>query len=364
MNNILPLKNYSTVHAQYPDHEVKRGETWIYHNSFDTYINARRHDCLKSWWMGVLYRSKNPIERWAMIFWENFLGIQSSKFTYATKSYRHYDIIRHFALGNYREMLCEIILMQTALYYVKKTKAQNVPVVDSLIQFFLRNYIAGPDYRKFTSGEKIKKLKKMLNEWNLIVDTLPSKYKSRPEYSINDYNSFINHSAVREFIAELNVFMGKLLDYTHAGDHLAKKIFIWRHNRMFSEQELNNLITPAAGLFYQQKHELNTLVSNIYDSSGPLFESPVEFIIQLVEKSNDPHITASKETDNFELYERLQGLLPRLGQDIADLADGNEWPDYSLAPAQQKWLAADIVIQRKNSEANILQTISKMMLKI
>jgi hypothetical protein len=355
MNNILPLKNYSTIHALYPDDEVKRGETWIYHNSFDNYINTRRHESLKNWWINVLYHAEDPMERWAMIFWENFLGIQSSKLTYATRSYRHYDIIRNFALGNYREMLCEIILMQTALYFVKKKREKNIPVTESLLHFILRNYVAGPEYIKYTSGEKIKRLKKLLNEWNLIIDTIQSQSKSRPEYSIYDYNSFINHSAVREFIPELNAFMGKLLDYTHAGQHLAKKLFIWRYHRIFNEQELAHLILPASGIFHQQKHELHSLVSNIYNSAGSVAESPAEFVIRLAKKSHEPGLILSG--NHYEVYERLQHLLPQLGQQVADIPDNYEWVDYLPAPVQQKWLGTDMMSQREISKENILRII-------
>ncbi len=89
----------------------------------------------------------------------------------------------------------------------KKDKVGIERLQDVFLNTLLSQYLVGADYLQYTSKEKIKRFKKLLNQWNLIHDSsMISSKKSKTAGSEDGVNAIMQTLPVEQFIGELHDF--------------------------------------------------------------------------------------------------------------------------------------------------------------
>jgi hypothetical protein len=360
MINNFPLKDYGTVNALHADHGVKHGQPWIFNENFDNQVNYSRKLSLKNWWTGVLYHSKRHNEVSAMLFWINYFYIQTNKFTNAIRVYRHLENIRSFALLNYRDMLAEMILNQTIVHFARKVRPADETLMESILRIILEQYIAGPEYLKYISKEKLKRLKKLLNEWDLICDTLMLSSRNQQKDQRPDIHSFMHTSRVQAYLAELTVFLERLFQSMAVARHVAKKMFVWRNNIEHLNDRDNEIINNLAESFAGKNYSIEALLEEVDIEHGEGIITPTEYVFDFVNKHDNLPVHDSNSIMNYPYYEWLRLQIAQMGQETADVPEGLGWTGYSLCPAQKIWLSPVTMQERTRQEKALLHGPRRM----
>ena len=329
------------------------------HPSADNEINIKRKDSLKNWWAGILYHTEKPVERSMLLFWLNFFSIEMRKTTFATRPYKYLDITRAYSLDSIHDMIVDTILSRILIQHAKKLKSPGMTLPGTMSEMLLKR-IVGPGYDKYTSKEKIKRLKRLLNEWNLICDTLMANSRNHELYLDFDLIVFANITAVKEFIPELNIFIGKLLRFTPAALNISRKLFIWKNGRKYTDAEEETIILPASEVFESSSYNASKLCECIFQGKEDPVETPIDFVIRLVKKTNLFNALKPNDLANYPFYEWLRLQVEILGQDIMDIPPGTCWFENTLSPAQQLWLNSRFLNVKDEMQETIVSSLQEI----
>lgn len=356
MNTNLPLKDYTAYNAQCPDYLINMGETWVFDFSTDSVVNRERKESLKNWWMGVLYGADASYSRTMLLFWVNFFSIENHKIPYATRAFKHLETIRSYHLENFKEMLADVILKQTLMLYIKKIKTNKESLQDSVIDIILRQYTVGPLFNIYTSKEKIKRLRRLLNEWSIICDKLMLQSNKSKQIDYFEFNvdMFMHTNPVNEFISELYLFIDKLFNATPVAENVVRKLIIWLSNEELDENNDHELIRSASDLFEKSGFAIIDLVSYLAERiffdptryKKAEIKSPAEFVIMALKESKLYSKDITNDIADYPFYSRMRKHVELLGQDPSDVPDSGRWIDYTLCSAQRVWLNDEMVKKR------------------
>lgn len=347
MLSSLPLKDYTAYEASHSDYLVPYGETWVNDFSIDNHVNMHRKASLGNWWTGILFNVQPNEDRSLLQFWPNFFSIEMVRMTYALRSFRYLDVIRNRYKTSFRDLLIDLILSQTIFHYVRKIRSTDNTMAQAISDIILRLYVVGPDYLQNTSKEKIKRLRRLLNQWSLICDTLmvPSRHQQERSHTDFDINVFSHLNPVQEYVDELHSFIEKLFLATPMPLHLARKMFVWMNNREVSPSD-SYILEEASHQFTNSDFNILSLYKSLNRHAPDQLQSPFEFVIRVVNRRSNEEARDLKKVENYNFFESIRLQVEALGQQVADVPPGELWRDYQLSPGQQLWLSERLFDQR------------------
>jgi uncharacterized protein (DUF1800 family) len=357
----LPLKDYDSIQSPNPDQRVSLGTTWINDYNHDSVINDKRRYSLKNWLMGVLYQEKSlSLLPKMFIFWSDLFTLETKKINYLPRAFNHYSIIRTNALGNYKELLINVVTDQTMVYYLNRIMPSGEKSNDYIVRKILNEYCIGPEYQKFVSKEKIKRLTRLLSKWNLICDSMVLHFrnlKPREIYeaeNIKYQNAYFNKSDAREVIDEMGDILHRILKHPAAGLRLSRKLFCYFGNAELIEQFEKKLIEPAANVFTSSGYDIREWLKSFFlndhfyhpSLKGGTPKSPIEFLFTLC-KQTDLYSPSSNSFANYPYWDWLRFKAETLGQDMGDPPGAGGLPAYNQHPYQQVWMNPESMYQRQ-----------------
>ncbi len=115
-----PLKTYlnDNIPAGDPEYSVATGDTWVNTYTSDGTAQSRRRASFRAWWMGVLINQDRSIREKMTLFWHNHFATEANDIGNAMFLYKHHDLLRKNALGNFKSLVRAITLDSCMLIYL------------------------------------------------------------------------------------------------------------------------------------------------------------------------------------------------------------------------------------------------------
>ena len=327
--NSLPLKDYDAVQAEQPDVRVAFGKTWIYDVNHDSNINEKRKNSLINWIVGSLCKDDpDSLMPRMFLFWADFFDMQLSKIPFAPKAFRHFDLIRNHALGNYADLLTEIIADPGMIYYYRKLVPGEKRIFEFATQQLAGKLSGHIDDTSRLSREKLRKLARIINKWHFICDNADLHYPNLKPLDIYKeenkqyYDAYFNRSGAREVLEELRNLINSVLDFQTALS-LTERLFENFLTKEKKPEYVQKLIIPAAEAFYHSKFEICDWLREFFTNDvfakpelrHGLIKMPIEFLIKLSYQLRiiKPSMV---EIENYNYWEWLSYNASRLGQNL------------------------------------------------
>lgn len=115
-----PVKEYatSTTPGVNADGNIAQGSTWINDINNDGTVQSQRRGSYKKWWTGVLIHQDRSIREKLIVLLIDHFGNEASDVGNANWNYKQHTLIRHYALGNFKELVREITKDVAMLRYL------------------------------------------------------------------------------------------------------------------------------------------------------------------------------------------------------------------------------------------------------
>lgn len=366
----VPLKDYDSVQSVKPDFRVPLGASWVADDNHDTVINEKRLYSLKNWIMGFLYKDHPlTIAPKMFLFWADLFGIESRKVAYTPRLFQHYQLIRMNTLTNYKDLLLAVITDESLFYYFNRAGSPGKKLTDFAIEQILGRYVLGPGYSAHISKEKIKRLTRLLNKWNLICDSMVLHYKNLKPLEIYDtenakyQNAYFNKSEARYVVDELGKLLEKVLKQPACAQYLTRRLFRFFLGSDPSQSEEKTIIEPVSAVWSNSNTDIRAwlnafLVNNgFYEQKhrGSLPKSELEFLFGL---TKELELYTPKKDDflNYTFWDWLRFRAQQLGLDIADPPSYLGDPAYNSFPYQQRWNSVETLAARNKLVTQLLDT--------
>lgn len=355
-----PLKDYDSIQANIPDSRVELGKTWIYDSNHDGIINEKRKYSLRNWVMGVLYH-QNALSLMPrmLLFWMEFFSIDISKIPFPAKVFRHYDILRVHALGNFGDLLTNFVANPGWIYYLKRTVPGHKKIFEHAAHRFFECYTIGDGFGKFISREKIKRFARLLSKWHLICDSAGLHYSHLRQFDIykeensNYLDAYFNRAESREVLEELRYLVSQVLEISLVAQNISERLFSFFLTKEIPEEAREKLIEPIAESLLKSGFDISVGLRKFFMHDyfyKPQFRSnkakePLEFLFKM-SKQLEIIQPVPDDFSNYPYWDWLRHKTDEWGQPLLHISEkNNRQSDYKNI-LEEDWLSPGALRER------------------
>ncbi|MEZ4700352.1 MAG: DUF1800 domain-containing protein [Rhodothermales bacterium] len=284
-------------------------------------------------------------------------------------AYTYYELLRTYALGNFKELIFEIGLDPAMLFYLDNNS--NVPTTDEqgnpagsnenyareLLELFTMGQYGPGGSLNYTEAD-IKQIARVLTGWQ--VDE--SRFRTVSKSTLHDSGTKTIFGQSFQGNADPEVEYAQLIDFIFAqrgsqiAHYLCRKLYVYFVNPVPDEA----FIAEMAAVMVDNDYELKPVLQTLFTSQrffsptyyGSRIKSPIDFLIGFLNETETP------PSDSVLEYMRQQ-LEPRsMNQELFNPPNVAGWPgmnppDAANAPGDEKWLTTSLLPERWNIIADL-----------
>lgn len=361
-----PVKEYDGTGATTPDNDVAAGTTWISSVNNDGTIQSRRRASFKKWWTGVMINQGRSIREKMVLFWHNHFATETVDVGNANFLYKHVNLLRTSALGNFKQLVKDITTDPAMLVYLNgrynTASAPDENYGRELQELFAVGKENDPNYNE----ADVKAAAKVLTGWqvNSGINTFPSFFtSSRHDSSNKQFSSFYNNTVITGRTGatagdlELTDFINMIFSKsTEVSRFIVKKLY-----RFFVYAEIDtaaeaNVIEPLALQLRQSNWNIKPVLSvllkseHFYDvlNQGAQIKAPLDHVIAVCREWDIVFPNAVTEyADAYGMWNYILSVAANAQQNIGDPPNVAGWPAYYQEPQYYElWVNSDTLPKR------------------
>ncbi len=376
--------------------DPETGRPWI--NTPETICDPDDLDCLSSgfskkiyvmgYWFNELIHDNTINMKMAFFLHTNF----STSWLNTGRnenSFDHHQLLRQFALGNFKTLTKKITLDNLMLLYLNnhqnRKQAPNENYARELLELFTIGkgpQIGDGDYTNYTEDD-VKEAARVLtgflyaNREAQYIDSDTGLYAGRSALSLHDtgdktFSSAFNNTVITgatskaDMYRELDDFLDMIFDQVETARHICRKLYRHFVHADINDEIERDIIIPLANTFKNNNYELAPVMARLLKSQhfyneddygstiqviGGMIKSPLEilahtirfFDVQLPDQQTDSNAFYKTFTSGFlrNTFFDLTGFMLNAPDTVAS------YPAYHQAPQWDcNWFISSTIIPR------------------
>ncbi len=358
-----PVKDYVVAATTLvPDNNITAGSTWINDVNNDGNISTYRRASFKKWWIGNLINQDRSILEKMTLFWHNHFSTETSDIGNAQYVYKHHNLIRTSALGNFKTLTRNITFDPGMLVYLNGQYNTVAAPDENYAREIQELFCCGKGPDSLYTEADVKAAAKVLTGWLNNATTLTPYFTvSRHDATNKTFSAFYNNTVItgRNTAAgatqEIDDLLNMIFTTPEVAKYICRRLYRWFVYYDIDTMVEQNVITPMANLLrsnnYEVKPVLNVLLKSehFFDvlSRGCMIKSPADLVIGFCRESD---IVFQPDTDyftNYGFYNYMVSWLSNMQQNIGDPPDVSGWKAYYQEPQfYEIWINSDTLPKR------------------
>jgi uncharacterized protein (DUF1800 family) len=358
-----PVKEYVVAASTLvPDNNIVAGTTWVSDINNDGTIASYRRASFKKWWVGNLINQDRSIREKMTLFWHNHFATETNDISNAQFVYKHHDLLRNSALGNFKTLTKNITLDPGMLVYLNGQYNTLTAPDENYAREIQELFCCGKGPDSLYTEADVKAAAKVLTGWRNNATTLSSYFTaSRHDATSKTFSSFYNNTVItgRNTATageqELNDLLNMIFANQEVAKYMCRRIYRWFVYYDIDDTVEQNIITPLANLFRSSNYEILPVLDMLFKSEhffdmlsrGCVIKSPAELVIGFCRESE---IAFQPDTDyvtNYGFYNYMVSWLSNMQQNIGDPPDVSGWKAYYQEPQfNEIWINSDTLPKR------------------
>jgi len=357
-----PVKEYDPTGALVPDNNIAAGSTWVNDPNTDGTITSRRRSSFKKWWTGLMINQDRSIREKLTLFWANHFSTETVDIGDSQFVYKHHNLFRTSALGNFKSLVKAVTLDPAMLVYLSGNNstltAPNENYGRELQELFTIGKANTPNYTE----DDVKAAARVLTGWRTSSATISSYYdNTRHDKNNKVFSSFYNTTITpRNTATAGDLEIDDLLTMIFNKKAEVSKFIVRKLYRWFCYYDINadaeaNVIAPLAKIFQDNNWEIVPVLAALFNSEhffdtrnrGCLIKSPVDLTIAMCREFNIIFPDVSNYSVAYAMYNSLYSYTYPMGQNIGDPLNVAGWQAYYQEPQfHELWLNNDTLPKR------------------
>lgn len=367
-----PVNDYSPGTT---DPNVVAGATWINNPTTDGTLNSVRRASFKKWWTGVMINQDRSVREKLTLFWANHFGTETAEIGNAYYVYRHHNLLRQSALGNFKQLIKDVTIDTGMLVYLNgylnTASAPDENYGRELQELFTVGKDPITNLAAF-SEDDVKKAAKVLTGWRINNTTFVSYFDgSRHDATNKQFSSFYNGTTVAgqsgaNGASETDALINMLFSKTEVSHFIVRKLYRWFVYYAIDAATETNVIEPLATIFRNNNYNIQPVLSALLKSEhffdvlnqGCIIKSPVDHVIGCFREFNVVFPNAVSEYDDvYAMWNYIYNWGVSMNQSIGDPPNVSGWPPYYQAPQfHELWINSDTLPKRNKFTDTMIQT--------
>ncbi len=358
-----PVKEYSHSTAlTQPDTTIANGQTWVGNVNNDGTISSLRRASFKKWWMGNMINQDRSIREKMNLFWHNHFSTETADISNPQFVYKHHNILRTNALGNFKTLTKLITLDPAMLVYLNGQLNTATAPDENYGREVQELFCCGKGPQSLYTEADVKAASRVLTGWRNDGNTFNSYFTlSRHDITNKQFSSFYNNTVITGRNAanagdvELDDLLNMIFSTQEVAKYICRRIYRWFVYYEIDASTEANIITPLANIFrtnnYDIKPVLNALLKSehFFDAlnMGCQIKSPVDFIVGMCREFNVQFQPTTDYITNYGMWNYLLSWVSNMQQNIGDPPDVSGWKAYYQEPQfYEIWINSDTLPKR------------------
>lgn len=372
LNNVYypnpPVRDYGLLEDDgvlYDDLGVPIGQTWV--NDPNTasapeimgQINSRRVDSLKKWWAGLIISQNRSIQEKMVLFWHHHFSIQESEIGDAQYLYRHHNLLRSNALGNFKTLAREVTIDPAMLVhlngYLNSRQAPDENYARELQELFTIGQGNDPLY---TENDVIAAAR-VLTGWRINDDPLGVYFDvGAHDMGSKTFSSFYNNTVISGSSnpdQELDALINMIFNTTEAARFICRKLYKWFVYYEIDETTETDVIVPMADILISSNYEIQPALEVLFKSEhffdvinqACYIKNPFDMIVGTLREFNVSFPAYNDYAAGYPLFYSIYRNAAEMQQELFQPPDVSGWPSYYQEPMHYElWVNSNSLPKR------------------
>ncbi|NML20597.1 DUF1800 domain-containing protein [Pseudoflavitalea sp. G-6-1-2] len=360
-----PVKNYTNedINPADPDYAIPVGSTWVNTHSGDGQANFNRVLSWKDWWVGRMINQERNIGEKMILFWHNHFATEASTYQTGIYGYRHYLLLKQFAMGNFKQLVRGVTLDLAMLNYLNgqlnTDTAPDENYARELQELFTLGKENNPNYQE----PDVFAAARVLTGWRINEDTDTvffdvTKHDKDPKKFSSFYNgtTIAGRSDANAGNAELDDLLNMIFaKQVEVSEFIVKKIYRFFVYYTIDANTETNVIKPLAQVFRNNNWEIKPVLSLLFKSEhffdalsqGCLIKSPLDLLVGLCREFAVAFPAASDTVNYYNMLGFVRFQAGEMQEDPGDPPGVSGWPAYYQIPQfHETWINSDTLPKR------------------
>ena len=358
-----PVKEYVVAATTLvPDNNIAAGSTWVGDINNDGTIASYRRASFKKWWVGNLINQDRSILEKMTLFWHNHFATETNDIGNAQYVYKHHNLLRTSALGNFKTLTRNITFDPAMLVYLNGQYNTAAAPDENYAREIQELFCCGKGPDSLYTEADVKAAAKVFTGWLNNATTLtPYFTASRHDATNKTFSAFYNNTVItgRNTAAgatqEIDDFLNMIFANPEVAKYMCRRLYRWFVYYDIDDTVEQNVITPLANLLRSNNYEIKPVLDvllkseHFFDvlSRGCIIKSPIDLVIGFCRESE---IVFQPDTDyftNYGFYNYMVSWLSNMQQNIGDPPDVSGWKAYYQEPQfYEVWINSDTLPKR------------------
>ncbi len=355
----------------YDDPAATVGETWTDKNLDGnvTGIYFARAKTLWAWWFMQMNRDQQSIMEKMTLFWHNHFVI--SEAGAANANWAYLNLLRDYALGDFKELTKKITIDKSMLIYLNGTSnfadQPNENYARELLELFTIGkgpLVAPGDYTNYTEQD-IAEIAKALTGWIAWTDTNePAAFEpwgsihdtSTKQLSYRFDNQTIPNAGDQEYANVIDIIFQK----DEVARHICRRLYIWFVHYDINDTIELEIIEPMAQVLIDNNYNIQPALEALLKSEhfystaiqGCMIKNTLDFFFSAYNTFRVP--AATELYTEYEIWVAWYWRFEELGMAIFRVPGVAGWRAYHQAPVYYRdWINSATLALRKRMARDI-----------
>jgi uncharacterized protein (DUF1800 family) len=360
-----PLKAYvdDNIPAGDPEYTVAPGTTWVNTYTADGTAQSRRRASFRSWWIGVMINQDRSIREKMTLFWHNHFATEANDVGNAMYVYKHHDLLRKNALGNFKSQVGEITIDPCMLSYLNGQLNTKTAPDENYSRELQELFTLGKENNPNYTEDDVKTAARVLTGWRNDGPNNKSYFDpNRHDVNNKTFSPFFGNAVIAgrtgatagdlELDDFMNMIFAKNLEVSR---FIVKKLYRWFVYYQIDSTTEQNVIGPLAKIFRDNNWEIKPVLSVLFKSEhffdiqnqGCQIKSPIDFTVGLCREFNVVLPGNNDLVAQYNHWNNIRNVAANLQQAIGDPPDVSGWKAYYQEPSfYEIWINSDTYPKR------------------
>lgn len=381
LNNIptagTPLRDYGLLEDEFgvfhDDLGVVQGQTWV--NDLNTVsdaiirgaINDQRVSSLHKWWVGLIVNQNRSIWEKMVLFWHHHFSVQKSEIDNATILWRHHNLLRSNALGNFKQLVKDVTTDPAMLIHLNGQLNSKLAPDENYGRELQELFTVGKGNESLYTENDVIAAARVLTGWRINSTT----YNSYTDASDHDtgsksFSSFYGSTVISgsDAATELDALINMIFSTTEASKFICRKLYTWFVYYQIDTATEANVITPMAQVLRDNNYNVKPALEILFKSEhffdvanqACYIKSPFDIIVGTLREFSAAIPPYTDWQNGYPLFASIYGKAAEMQQELYQPPDVSGWPSYYQEPMYYELWVNSNSLPRRAGFTNALIT--------
>lgn len=368
-----PIKEYTTsTTATTPDTAIAVGATWVGDLNNDGTVQSQRRASFKKWWMGLMINQDRSVLEKMTLFWHNHFATETNDVSNAQYIYRHHQLLRTNALGNFKTLTRAVTVDSAMLVYLNGQLNTRTSPDENYGRELQELFCCGKGPDSLYTEADVKAAARVLTGWRNNNTTMTSYFDStRHDSNPKVFSAFYNNTVIAGRTGttagdiELDEMLTMIFNVQEVAKYICRRIYRWFVYYDIDASVESNIITPLANIFRSNNYEIKPVLQALLQSEhffdvlsrGCQIKSPVDLVVGMCREFNMQFQPSSDYITNYAHWNYMVTWVSNMQQNIGDPPDVSGWKAYYQEPQfYQIWINSDTLPKRNQFTDTMIVT--------